>query len=213
MTEKENDVNGENGCYDDENKEQNENRETEVEQEAQNKEEQTEEESEELTELSPEEEVEVLNNEVEELKEENETLKTELEDFKKRYQRLKADFVNYRKRTQKEKDGLGLQAQIELLEEVLPVLDNFERALKTAEDEGDLKEGIELIYKQLFNTLKQKGLEKIESEGQPFDHKYHEAIMQLEDSDQESGVVVEELQKGYMFQGKVIRPAMVKVAE
>lgn len=138
----------------------------------------------------------------------------ELEKFKSQYQRLRADFENYRKRTQKEKDGFGLEAQIELLEKILPILDNFERALDNAEGEnGDFGEGVGLIYKQLMNTLQQHGLEIIESEGQPFDHKYHEAIMQVEDADSESGIVVEELQKGYLFKDKLIRPAMVKVAE
>ena len=164
-------------------------------------------------ELKPEEKLEQLQEENQTLKENKQALEEELADFKKKYQRLKADFVNYRKRSKREKDGLSLQAQIELLEEILPVVDNFERALLSTDEEGEFKQGIELIYKQLFNALKQKGLEKIECEGCSFDHKYHEAIMQVEDSDEESGTVVEELQTGYLYNGKVIRPAMVKVAQ
>ena len=164
-------------------------------------------------EIDLEEKINQLEQEKKELEDENQQLQEKVDDFQKKHQRLKADFVNYRKRTQKEKDGLGLQAQIELLEEILPAIDNFERALLTADEESEFKEGIELIYKQLFNALKQLGLEKIEGKGCPFDHKYHEAIMQVEDSEVESGTVVEELQTGYMYNGKVIRPAMVKVAQ
>ena len=154
-----------------------------------------------------------IKDEKKKLKKEVESREEEVNSLRKKIQRLQADFDNYRRRTQKEKDGLGLKAQIELLEEILPVLDNFERALKTSEVESEFKDGIKLIFKQLYNTLKQKGLEKIECENLEFDPRYHEAIMQVEDCKAESGIVIEELQKGYMFNGKVIRPAMVKVAE
>ncbi len=151
---------------------------------------------------------------IEQLQQENETLEEERDFFQKKYQRLKADFSNFRKRNIKEKEGISLQAQIELLEELITVIDNLERALLSAEDgNGGLKKGVKLIYKQFLNVLKQKGLEVIESEGKPFNHKYHEAIMQVEDSEYESGMIVEVMQKGYLFNGRVIRPAMVKVAQ
>ena len=156
--------------------------------------------------ITLEEKVEILKEEVDELEEEKDKYKNQL-------QRLKADFINYRKRMKKEKQGIELQAKIEILEEILPVIDNFERALSSKEDQGEFKEGVEMIHRQLLSSLKQTGLEEITSEGEEFDTKYHEAIMQVEDADADSGMVVEELQKGYIFEDKVIRPAMVKVAE
>jgi molecular chaperone GrpE len=156
--------------------------------------------------LSLEEKVEKLEQEIDDLKEEK-------GNYRKQLQRLKADFMNYRKRIKKEKEGIKLSAQIEIIEEILPIIDNFERALNSDDKKVEFKEGVQLIHKQLLNSLKQTGLEKINSEGKEFDPKYHEAIMQIEDSDSESGIVVEEIQKGYMYDDKVIRPAMVKVAE
>ncbi len=141
------------------------------------------------------------------------SLKDEKDKFYQKCQRLQADFVNYRKRTKREKASISLEARIELVNEILPVIDNFERALSSEGDENDFKTGVEMIYKQLLNNLKSQGLEKIPTEGEEFDHKYHEAIMQVDDCEEESGIIVEEMQKGYMIEDKVIRPAMVKVAK
>ena len=141
------------------------------------------------------------------------SLNDEKDKLSQKYQRLKADFVNYRKRTKREKESISLEARIELANEILPVIDNFERALSSEGDENDFKTGVEMIYKQLINNLKSQGLEKIPTKGEEFDHKYHEAIMQVDDCDEESGIIVEEMQKGYMIEDKVIRPAMVKVAK
>ena len=141
------------------------------------------------------------------------SLNDEKDKLSQKYQRLKADFVNYRKRTKREKESISLEARIELANEILPVIDNFERALSSESDENDFKTGVEMIYKQLINNLKSQGLEKVPTEGEEFDHKYHEAIMQVDDCDEESGIIVEEMQKGYMIEDKVIRPAMVKVAK
>ncbi|MGM0411193.1 MAG: nucleotide exchange factor GrpE, partial [Bacillota bacterium] len=124
-------------------------------------------------------------------------LEEEKEKYLNRLQRLKADFNNYRNRTKREKEGLALEAKLELFNEILPVIDNFERALSSESDENDLKTGVEMIYKQLVNNLKSQGLKKIETVGEEFDHKYHEAIMQVEDCDYDSGIIVEEMQKGY----------------
>jgi len=157
-------------------------------------------------ELSSEEKIEFLTEEME-------TLKEERDKYYDQLTRLKADFANYRKRTKKEKKGLNLKAKIEVLEEILPIIDNFERALEATDKEDDFKQGIEKIYKHFVNTLNQQGLEAIEAEGKEFNPRYHEAIMQVNDTEEESEIIVEEFQKGYMFKGKVIRPAMVKVAE
>ena len=153
------------------------------------------------------------NKKLENLKEELDDIKKEKDGYYKQLVRLKSDFKNFRKRTQKEKEGLELKARVSIINELLPVLDNFERALASSEEESDFKEGVEMIYKQLLNVLKQEGLEVIPAEGEPFNHKYHEAIMRVEDSDEESGIIVEEVQKGYLLEGKVVRPSMVKVAE
>ncbi|MFW6006379.1 MAG: nucleotide exchange factor GrpE [Bacillota bacterium] len=168
-------------------------------------EEETEEEIED-DEISAEEKIELLENKVEKLQEEKEKTQNQL-------QRLKADFINYRKRMEREKKGLDLKSKIELLEEIIPIIDNFERALDSEDDNKDYQQGIEMIYKQLLNSLKQQGLEIIDTEDKEFDPKYHEAIMQIKAEDKQSGMIVEELQKGYIFCDKVIRPAMVKVAE
>jgi len=147
------------------------------------------------------------------LEEQISSLEEEKNNYYTKLQRLQADFVNYRNRTQREKDSIALEAKIELVNELLPVIDNFERALSSEGEESDLKTGVEMIYKQLINNLKSQGLEKISTAGEEFHHKYHEAIMQVEDCEEESGIIVEEMQKGYLIEDKVIRPAMVKVAK
>lgn len=147
------------------------------------------------------------------LEEQISSLEEEKEDYYNKLQRLQADFVNYRNRTKREKESIALEAKIELVNELLPVIDNFERALSSEGEESDLKTGVEMIYKQLISNLKSQGLEKIATEGEEFHHKYHEAIMQVEDCEEESGIIVEEMQKGYLIEDKVIRPAMVKVAK
>lgn len=194
-----------------ENVENNKDTETENQEFAETEEKQTEtDEDSALDDLSPQEKVERLKEELEEQIDEKKK-------YKKQLQRLKADFINYRKRMEREKNGLELKAKIELLEEIIPVIDNFERALNSEEDKKEsqknYKEGVEMIYRQLLNSLKQEGLETIVTEDEEFDPKYHEAIMQIEDSDKDSGIIVEELQKGYIYCDKVIRPAMVKVAK
>ena len=147
------------------------------------------------------------------LEEQISSLEEEKNNYYTKLQRLQADFVNYRNRTQREKDSIALEAKIELVNELLPVIDNFERALTSEGEESDLKAGVEMIYKQLINNLKSQGLEEITTKGEEFHHKYHEAIMQVEDCEEESGIIVEEMQKGYLIEDKVIRPAMVKVAK
>lgn len=128
-------------------------------------------------------------------------------------QRMKADFSNYRKRTDKEMGKVQSTTVVELIRELLPVIDNFERALDHDESDNDFRKGVDMIYRQFLTFLEKQGVEVIAAVGEDFDHNYHHAVMQVESEDYESGVVIEELQKGYILGDIVIRPAMVKVVE
>ena len=134
------------------------------------------------------------------------------EDSDTRYVRLMADFQNYKKRGEKEKKDLYSYANEKLVTELLDVLDNFERALDQ-EGQGDsFKEGMEMIFKQLSDVLKKSGLAEIPALGEEFDPNFHNAVMNEETDEYESGTVSGVMQKGYTLNGKVIRPSMVKVA-
>src|SRR5690625_2572048 len=147
-----------------------------------------------------------FQKEVDALAEENEKLKD-------RMLRTQAEFENFKRRTQKEKAAERKYKAEELVTELLPILDNFERALQTeiSEDNKGFFEGMQMIYNQLKETLKTQGVEKIDTEDKEFDPTYHHAVVQIEDDEIDSNIIVEELQKGYMLKDKVIRPAMVKV--
>ena len=129
-----------------------------------------------------------------------------------RYKRLQADFANFRRRNEKERQELSSLVVQGFVKDLLPVVDNFERALavENAKDAA-LHEGISMVYKQLMEMLKKNGLEHIKAVGEKFDPNFHQAVMRVQDADKEDGIIEEELQKGYMVQGKVIRPSMVKV--
>ncbi len=136
-----------------------------------------------------------------------------LEEQCDRYKRLQADFENFRRRTRQEKEELSSIVSQGIILEILPVLDNFERALNSAatQDAAALLAGVEMIYKQFICLLEKVGLTPIIAEGTQFDPQQHEAVMRIEDADRPDGMIVQELQKGYKVQGKVIRPSMVKV--
>ena len=145
--------------------------------------------------------------------EKTEEEKAEDEDLNTKYVRLMADFQNFKKRTEKQKSDIHAYANEKIVSKLLEVMDNFERALQI-EDENikSFKEGMELIFKQLKDVLKDAGVAEIEAENAVFDPNYHNAVM-MEDTDKvESGMVSEVLQKGYTLNGKVVRPSMVKVA-
>lgn len=125
--------------------------------------------------------------------------------------RTLAEYDNYKRRTQKEKDEIYLTAQAATVETLLPVLDNLERALDAAED-SPMKEGVEMIVKQLLETLTKLGVSEIEAVGNVFDPNLHNAVMHIEDEALEENVIVEQFAKGYIMKGKVIRHSMVKVA-
>lgn len=139
-------------------------------------------------------------------------LREALEEKADLYLRLQAEFDNFRRRTLKEKDELRKTANAELLGELLPVLDNFDRALLHAED-SPILEGIVMVQKQLMDILTRAGLEKAGEEGEMFDPKFHDAVMQEPAEGVESGTILQVLQPGYKYKDKLLRAAMVKVAQ
>lgn len=132
------------------------------------------------------------------------------------YLRALADLENYRRRARKDKEDALKYANVPLLENLLSVLDNFERALAATNQNQDVKllqQGIEMVYRQLTESLSKFGLTTIEAVGKPFNPHEHNAVMQVASSEHDSGIVLEELQVGYRFKDRVIRPTMVKVSE
>lgn len=143
-------------------------------------------------------------------------LQDELEAEQNKYLRLLADFDNFKRRTQKDKEISSKFRAQSLLTDLLPVLDNFERAL-AVEAKGDeavtIMKGVLMVQKSLLEAVKREGLEEIKSVGEPFDPNFHQAVMQEIDEQAEPGSVLQELQKGYTLKGRVLRPSMVKVNE
>lgn len=131
-----------------------------------------------------------------------------------KYIRLYSEFDNYRKRSQKEKSELAKWASEDLMKAILPVIDDFERGLKSLQEASDinaLKEGVELIYGKMKRILEQKGLEAMVSNGEAFNPDLHEAITQIAGEEEKKGKVIDEVEKGYLLGGKVIRYAKVVV--
>jgi molecular chaperone GrpE len=128
--------------------------------------------------------------------------------------RLQADFINYKSRTEKEKISTYGNAVTDVLKELLPVLDNFERALETDKSENNaFKEGMEMVYTQYIGILTKLGLSEIEALNKPFDHNVHYGVAFEANCDVEEDTVIEVFQKGYKVKDKVIRPAMVKICK
>ncbi|MBE9249828.1 nucleotide exchange factor GrpE [Dolichospermum sp. LEGE 00240] len=145
-----------------------------------------------------------------------ETLKAQLEDRSVQYMRIAADFENYRKRTAKEKEEIDLQVKRNTITELLPVVDNFERARAHLKPQGDgemtIHKSYQGVYKQLVDCLKRLGVAPMRPEGQEFDPNLHEAVMREPTDEHPEGTVLEELVRGYYFGDRVLRHAMVKVA-
>lgn len=139
-------------------------------------------------------------------------LEQQVEDLTDRLKRSMAEFDNFRKRTEKEKSSMYIIGAKEIIEKILPVVDNFERGLAQAPENDPFAEGMEKIYKQLTSTLEGLGVEAIEAVGKEFNPDVHNAVMHVEDESVEDNIVVEELQKGYTYKGFVVRHSMVKVA-
>ncbi len=141
-------------------------------------------------------------------------LRAEVERMREMYLRKLAEFDNFRKRTERERDELKQIAAEDLIREMLPVIDNFERALQHAGngDPDSFRQGVEMISRQLVDLLQKAGLEALDPQGGRFDPELHEAVDRVENSEHEPGTVVTVLVKGYTLGGRLVRPAMVSVA-
>lgn len=154
-------------------------------------------------------------NEVEQQDELSNELQIQLDEAGQKLLRVQADYDNFRRRTLKEKEELAKYASSKLVESLLPTVDNFDRAIAASaanQDYDALAKGVDMIFRQLMGTMEAEGLVLMNAVGQPFNPEYHQAVMTVETDEYEEGIVVEELQKGYMLKDKVIRPAMVKVS-
>lgn len=136
----------------------------------------------------------------------------QIEELTDRLKRNMAEFDNFRKRTEKEKASMYIIGAREIVEKILPVVDNFERGLAQAPEEDAFAEGVRMIYKQLMTTLEELGVKQIEAVGKEFDPDFHNAVMHVEDEEAGENIVVEEFQKGYTYKDFVVRHSMVKVA-
>lgn len=142
--------------------------------------------------------------------------KQQLEEEQDKLIRLRADFENFKRRVQLDKAADFKYRAQSVLSDILPVLDNFERALAvetTSDEAASIVKGVDMVYRTLLEAVKKEGLEQIEAEGVAFDPNFHQAVMQEKDDSKESGVVLQELQKGYKLKDRVLRPSMVKVNE
>ncbi|MBI4743879.1 MAG: nucleotide exchange factor GrpE [Actinobacteria bacterium] len=167
------------------------------------------------TEEAKEETITIKISEYEKLKNDLGEKETQLKDYLDTLQRLKAEFENYRKRILKEQSQFLETAAQDLIIKILPVLDNFELALFAAEETKDYQKlirGIEMVYGEFKEILGKEGLEQIEAKDQVFNPEVHEAAMQVHSEEHNENEVVDVLRNGYLFKGKVLRPAMVKVA-
>jgi len=142
---------------------------------------------------------------------ENEELKAANEEMEQKISRLQADFDNFRKRSRQEKEDASKYAIGELALALLPVVDNLERALEATGEEFSLKQGVELTYQQFLATLERMGIERIEALQNDFDPNFHEAVLLEEAGEENKGKVIAEIQKGYILNGRLLRPSMVKV--
>lgn len=141
-------------------------------------------------------------------------LEAEKEELKRTLIHRQADFENFRKRVERERHEESRRVLGHLIQQLLPVLDTFERALAAHDDPAYLeyRKGFELIYKQLWESLAKQGLERIQAQGKPFDPHFHEAIERVETDEHAEGAVIDVLQPGYVYHGRVLRPATVRVA-
>ena len=155
---------------------------------------------------------EKTENKEKELNEQISKLKDELADVKDRHTRLIAEFDNLKKRSAKEREGLYNSILSDVIEVMLPVVDNLENAAKVETADENYKQGVELVLKQFKDVLKSNGVKEIEAVGQPFDPELHEAVSMIQDEKLGEKIVAQEYRKGYMIGNKVIRHSMVVVA-
>ena len=143
-------------------------------------------------------------------------LEKNLKEMENKYLRLHADFDNFRRRSRLDFEASQKYRAQNLVEELIPAIDNFDRALKMevkTEEGQSLLKGMQMIFNNIMSALEKEGVEPIDAVGKEFDPHFHQAVMQVSDENFESNTVVEELQKGYKLKDRVIRPSMVKVAE
>lgn len=161
-------------------------------------------------------EEEIVDNIEEKYLQKIEQLEKEKEELNNKYLRTQADLQNFRARVSREKEQILTFQSQRVIESLLPVMDNFERALTAGKSENStlesMVEGIEMVFRQIEGVFEQEGVQVIPATGQPFDPNVHQAVMQEESDEYESGIVMEEFQKGYQLKGRVIRPSMVKVS-
>ena len=155
----------------------------------------------------------VTLEEAEALKKQLEEAQAQAAEYKDGWQRSVADFANYRRRVERENGEVYQNAVANIIKHYLPVLDDMERALAARPADLSWADGVELICRKLQSILEAEGIRRIEAEGQPFDPNFHEAISQEPSPDQESGTVIAVVRNGYMLGERVIRPAMVRVAQ
>ena len=149
---------------------------------------------------------------LEQLRSQRDGLKAERDELKEMLLRRQAEFDNFRKRNEKDRVDFMQYAGMDLVKEMLPVLDDFERALKTECASPQYAKGVEMIHSRMYEILKKLGLEPIDTAGAMFDPHLHQAVERVETKDAEDGKVLGEFQRGYFYKGKLLRPTMVRVA-
>jgi len=157
-----------------------------------------------------------LNKKITKLKKELDEKNNQLNDYIDTLQRLQAEFENYRKRILKEQSKFTALANIDLIKKLLPILDNFERAIDSKKNKGEYRtiiKGIDILYREFGQILNKEGVREFYPEGEIFDSRYHHAIMQIESDKHKEGTVLEVLQKGYLLNDILLRPAAVKVSK
>lgn len=152
------------------------------------------------------------NDQLDQLRIERDGLKAERDELKELLLRRQAEFDNFRKRTEKERTEYFQFSGMEMVREMLPVLDDFERALKVEGGNPEYVKGVEMIYTRMYEALKKLGLEPIETADKTFDPHLHQAVERVETKDAKDGRILGEFQRGYNFKGRLLRPSMVKVA-
>lgn len=155
---------------------------------------------------------EATPDQLDQLRIERDGLKAERDEVKELLLRRQAEFENFRKRTEKERAEYFQFAGMEIVREMLPILDDFDRALKVEGGNPEYVKGVEMIYTRMYEGMKKAGLEPIETAGKTFDPHLHQAVERVETKDAEDGTILGEFQRGYNFKGKLLRPSMVKVA-